>query len=82
MIERLEGHERPLVDVEREVLVIRVANELEEGLDNSLVYCPPGMRDDTLKKLALSAALARLLARNSLRRADRRRGEGLRGHRP
>ena len=62
-IEHLKRH-RPVHS--REVLWIRVANELEEALDRSFVYCTSAKRETSLAKLALTVEIAQLIGRGNL----------------
>jgi len=65
------GGDAGLSPIERQIVQIRLANELEEALDNALWYCTPDTRQDSLKKLELSAQLAGALGFAALNAALR-----------
>ena len=69
VIDRIHRKSSPLERCERQVLTLRICNELEEALDGALLYLAPPRRQTSLRELELSAELSRGLDWNSL--ADR-----------
>lgn len=58
VVESLPGRITELSQEERELVLMRLANELEEGADVSLLYCPPEARQHRAHHLGLSIPVA------------------------